>query len=81
MNVIVNIINTEWYQKLCIFLGILMLIPIELRLNEGKYLNALFNVVIAFVVIFTNAVRLYTKKKMLRNLKYVSVVDGKFVKK
>ena len=81
MNVIVNIINTEWYQKLCIFLGILMLIPIELRLNEGKYLNALFNTIIAFVVIFTNGVRLYNKKQMLRNLKYVTVVDGKLVKK
>jgi len=74
MNVIVNIINSDWY-------GLLMLIPVELRLNEGKYLNALFNVIIAFVVIFTNAVRLYSKRKMLNNLKYVSVVDGKIVKK
>jgi len=81
MNVIVNIINSDWYQKFCIFLGLLMLIPVELRLNEGKYLNALFNVIIAFVVIFTNAVRLYSKRKMLNNLKYVSVVDGKIVKK
>jgi len=81
MNVIVNIINSDWYQKFCIFLGLLMLIPVELRLNEGKYLNALFNVIIAFVVIFTNVVRLYSKKKLLNNIKYVSVVDGKIVRK
>jgi len=81
MYVIVNIINSDWYQKFCIFLGLLMLIPVELRLNEGKYLNALFNVIIAFVVIFTNVVRLYSKKKLLNNIKYVSVVDGKIVRK
>lgn len=81
MNVIVNIINSNWYQKFCIFLGLLMFIPVELRLNEGKYLNALFNAIIAFVVIFTNVVRLYSKKKLLNNIKYVSVVDGKIVKK
>lgn len=81
MNLVINIINSEWYQKICIFLGLLMLIPVELRLNEGKYLNALFNVVIAFVVVFTNVVRLHAKKKLMNNIKYVSVVDGQIIKK
>lgn len=81
MNLVLNIINSEWYQKVCIFLGLLMLIPVELRLNEGKYLNALFNVLIAFVVVFTNVVRLHAKKKLMNNIKYVSVVDGQIIKK
>ena len=81
MNLVLNIINSEWYQKICIFLGLLMLIPVELRLNEGKYLNALFNAVIAFVVVFTNVVRLHAKKKMMNSIKYVSVVDGQIIKK
>lgn len=81
MNLVLNIINSEWYQKVCIFLGLLMLIPVELRLNEGKYLNALFNVLIAFVVVFTNVVRLHAKKKMMNSIKYVSVVDGQIIKK
>ena len=81
MNLVINIINSEWYQKVCIFLGLLMLIPVELRLNEGKYLNALFNVLIAFVVVFTNVVRLHAKKKLMNSIKYVSVVDGQIIKK
>ena len=73
MNLVINIINSEWYQKVCIFLGLLMLIPVELRLNEGKYLNALFNVLIAFVVVFTNVVRLHAKKKLMNSIKYVRI--------
>ena len=76
MNLVINIINSEWYQKVCIFLGLLMLIPVELRLNEGKYLNALFNVLIAFVVVFTNVVRLHAKKKLMNSIKQV-IVTGK----
>jgi|TARA_R110000868_G_scaffold18612_2_gene81532 DNA relaxase NicK len=81
MNLIINIINSEWYQKICIFLGLLMLIPVELRLNEGKYINALFNMVVAFVVVVTNIVRLHARKKLMNNIKYVSVVDGQIIKK
>lgn len=44
-----------------------MFIPMQLRFDEGKYLNALFNFIVASVVIFTNVARLYDKKKLENN--------------
>ena len=51
-------------------MGLLMLIPMQLRFDEGKYVNALFNFVVACLVVFTNLARLkLTNKTEVENKK------------
>ena len=39
-----------------------MVIPMQLRFDEGKYLNALFDFLLGAVVVFTNLARLRLSK-------------------
>lgn len=44
-------------------MGLMMLIPMQLRFDEGKYVNALFDFLLGAVVVFTNLARLKLSNK------------------